>query len=603
MSGAIFIDPSADASQHPARDERAVRLVHALQGRSIVLIGMMGSGKTTIGRRLALRLGLDFVDADVEIEAAHRMTIPEIFKRHGEAYFRDGERRVMARLLAKGPQVLATGGGAFMNETTRAAIAERGLSIWFKADFDVLMRRVRKKSHRPLLQTADPEGTLHGLIEARYPTYALADITIISREGPHEAVVEDTMLGLEKYLAHPARDLPALERPQPMPPLDNFPNVSTPAVAGELETVEVKLGERSYDIHIGAGLIGTAGARIAAFSPGAACAIVTDENLARDHLPSLQASLDAAGLRHASVVVPAGEASKSYAMFERVCDEVIGAKMERGDLIVALGGGVVGDLAGFVAASVRRGMRFVQMPTSLLSQVDSSVGGKTGINSKHGKNLIGAFHQPSLVLADSDCFDTLPIREFRAGYAEVVKYGLIDDLAFFEWLEQNVEAVFKGGAARTYAIAKSCAAKAAVVARDEHETGDRALLNLGHTFGHAFERLTKYDGARLVHGEGVAIGMACAFRFSVAQGMCAGQDSGRVEAHLRAVGLPTRIQDIPGWTGDADAIVDAMFQDKKVQRGALTFILARGIGQSFIAKNVAAEDVRRFLASELNTGH
>lgn len=603
MSGAIFIDPLADASQHPARDERAVRLVDALQGRSIVLIGMMGSGKTTIGRRLALRLGLDFVDADVEIEAAHRMTIPEIFKRHGEAYFRDGERRVMARLLAKGPQVLATGGGAFMNETTRTAIAERGLSIWFKADFDVLMRRVRKKSHRPLLQTADPEGTLRGLIEARYPTYALADITIISREGPHEVVVEDTMLGLEKYLAHPARDLPALERPQPMPPLDNFPNVSTPAVVGELETVEVKLGERSYDIHIGAGLIGTAGARIAAFSPGAACAIVTDENLARDHLPSLQASLDAAGLRHASVVVPAGEASKSYAMFERVCDEVIGAKMERGDLIVALGGGVVGDLAGFVAASVRRGMRFVQMPTSLLSQVDSSVGGKTGINSKHGKNLIGAFHQPSLVLADSDCFDTLPIREFRAGYAEVVKYGLIDDLAFFEWLEQNVEAVFKGGAARTYAIAKSCAAKAAVVARDEHETGDRALLNLGHTFGHAFERLTKYDGTRLVHGEGVAIGMACAFRFSVAQGMCSGQDSGRVEAHLRAVGLPTRIQDIPGWTGDVDAIVDAMFQDKKVQRGALTFILARGIGQSFIAKNVAAEDVRRFLASELNTGH
>jgi 3-dehydroquinate synthase len=273
--------------------------------------------------------------------------------------------------------------------------------------------------------------------------------------------------------------------------------------------------------------------------------------------------------------------------------------MERGDIVVALGGGVVGDLAGFAAATVRRGMRLVQIPTSLLAQVDSSVGGKTGINSPHGKNLIGAFHQPSLVIADTSALATLPEREFRAGYAEIVKYGLIDDADFFYRLEAEWANVFAGGPARTRAIAKSCAAKAAVVIRDETEQGDRALLNLGHTFAHAFERLTNYDSERLVHGEAVALGIACAFRFSNAQGLCSGQEAMRVVHHLDTVGFRTRIGNIPGWNADAGAIVEAMFQDKKVQRGALTLILARGIGRSFIAKNVAAADVRSFLGAEL----
>ena len=275
------------------------------------------------------------------------------------------------------------------------------------------------------------------------------------------------------------------------------------------------------------------------------------------------------------------------------------AKIERNDLVIAFGGGVVGDLTGFAAAVLRRGVRFVQVPTTLLAQVDSSVGGKTGINSPHGKNLIGAFHQPSLVIADTALLDTLSEREFKAGYAEVVKYGLIDDPAFFDWCEANWSRVIAGGPERDHAVAVSCRAKAAIVARDEREEGDRALLNLGHTFAHALERLTNYDSSRLVHGEAVAIGLALAFRFSQRLGLCSGQDAGRVARHLDQVGLPSRLRQVPGGAGRADAIVEAMTQDKKVKRGVLTFILARGIGRSFIAPGVPAEEVRGFIESEL----
>ncbi len=365
------------------------------------------------------------------------------------------------------------------------------------------------------------------------------------------------------------------------------------------ETVHVPLPGRAYDILIGGGLLASAGERIAALAPGAACGVVTDTGVDAIHGPALRASLDAAGLRHETIVVPAGEASKSYDRLREVCDGILAARLERGDLVVALGGGVVGDLAGFAAAVVRRGMLFVQIPATLLAQVDSSVGGKTGINSAHGKNLVGAFHQPGLVLADVDVLDTLSPREFKAGYAEVVKYGLIDDPAFFAWLEAHHRGVFAGGPDRVHAIRTSCAAKAAVVVRDEREDGDRALLNLGHTFAHAFERITAYDGSRLVHGEAVAIGLACAFRFSARLGLADGQDAGRVEGHLRTVGLPTRIRDIPGWDAGGDAILAAMAQDKKVKRGALTFILARGIGRSFVAPGIDGQDVRAFLDAEL----
>jgi len=300
--------------------------------------------------------------------------------------------------------------------------------------------------------------------------------------------------------------------------------------------------------------------------------------------------------------VAPGEKSKNFATLERVVDEVLAAKFERGDVVIALGGGVVGDLAGFVSGIVRRGMKFIQMPTSLLAQVDSSVGGKTGINTQRGKNLVGVFQQPVLVLADTGVLDTLPEREFRAGYAEVAKYGLIDRPEFFAWLEANWRDVFSGGEARTHAIAESCRAKAEVVARDEFETGDRALLNLGHTFGHALEAATQYDGTRLVHGEGVAIGMALAHRFSSRLNLCSMDDAHRVEAHLRAVGLPVSPLEIPGELPGAERMLDFIAQDKKVSRGALTFILTNGIGQSFVARDVPPSEVLAFLQNILQPG-
>jgi 3-dehydroquinate synthase len=374
--------------------------------------------------------------------------------------------------------------------------------------------------------------------------------------------------------------------------------MTAPLRSGEPTVVQVALGARAYDIVIGRGLLASLGARIKALRGGARVALVTDEAVARHHLGAAEDSLNAAGIDAARIVVPVGEGSKSYATFETVCEAIIAARIERNDLVIALGGGVIGDLAGFAAASVRRGLDFVQVPTTLLAQVDSSVGGKTGINSRHGKNLVGAFHQPVMVVADTALLDTLPQREFRAGYAEVAKFGLLGDAAFFSWLETNWKDVFSGGAAREHAIAVCCRGKAGIVARDERETGERALLNLGHTFGHALEAACGFSG-RLLHGEGVALGMVLAFEFSARKGLIAAADAERARAHLAAVGLPTHIKDIPGGAPGIDELMNLIAQDKKVKRGTLTFILVRGIGQAFIANDVDAADVRAFLADKL----
>ncbi len=361
-------------------------------------------------------------------------------------------------------------------------------------------------------------------------------------------------------------------------------------------TVGVDLGPRSYDILIGPGLLGRAGAELMRLHPGVRAAIVTDATVAGLHLEQLRESFSAVGLSHTDIVLAPGEATKSFDQLAAVVDRILAVRLERGDVVVALGGGVVGDLAGFAAGIVRRGMRFVQVPTTLLSQVDSSVGGKTGINTSHGKNLVGVFMQPRLVIADTATLDTLPPREFRAGYAEVVKYGLINDAGFFAWLEQNRDAVFAGGPARTEAIAASCRAKAAIVAADEYETGSRALLNLGHTFGHALEAAAGY-GTGPVHGEAVAIGMALAFRFSARHRLCAPADAERVAAHLAAAGLPTTIGAV-GAAPSVDELMRLIAQDKKVKGGRLTFVLARGIGAAYIADDVAAADVAAFLEDE-----
>ena len=368
-------------------------------------------------------------------------------------------------------------------------------------------------------------------------------------------------------------------------------------------TVKVALDARSYDIVIGRGLMASLGARIAALRAGANAAIVTDESVARYHLPAAEAALADAGVATTRVIVPAGEGSKSFRIFEQVCEAIIDARIERSDIVVALGGGVIGDLAGFAASVVRRGLDYVQVPTTLLAQVDSSVGGKTAINSAHGKNLVGAFHQPILVLADTAVLDTLPAREFRAGYAEVAKYALLGDAAFFAWLEANWRDVFAGGnssgsSAREHAIAVSCRAKAAIVARDERETGERALLNLGHTFGHALEAACGFSD-RLLHGEAVAAGMALAFAFSARQGLLPAAEAERAIRHLAAVGLPTRPSDIPGGLPSVDRLMDLIAQDKKVKRGMPTFILARGIGAAFVETGVDQENVRAFLGEKL----
>ncbi len=363
--------------------------------------------------------------------------------------------------------------------------------------------------------------------------------------------------------------------------------------------VRVELGERAYDIEIGSGLLHQAGEMISTRLGKRKCAIVTDENVARLHLDKLRQSLTQAGLQHDVIVQSPGEATKNFTPLAKACEQLLQMEIERGDLIIAFGGGVIGDFAGFAASILRRGMNFVQIPTTLLSQVDSSVGGKTGINTKQGKNLVGTFHQPSLVIIDTDVLETLPARELRAGYAEVVKYGLIDDPVFFSWLENYGERILAGDVqARTHAIATSCRAKARIVAQDERESGVRALLNLGHTFGHALEAWAGYDGS-LLHGEGISIGMVMAFELSEQLGFCTKGASARVEKHFKSVGLPTRVADIarnnePG----ANGLLKSMAQDKKVKDSKLVFIMAHDIGESFIDREVPMDALSNYLQSQ-----
>jgi 3-dehydroquinate synthase len=367
----------------------------------------------------------------------------------------------------------------------------------------------------------------------------------------------------------------------------------------QTQTLQVELGPRAYPIKIGHGLLAQLPDLLKPLLARPKLAIVTDSNIAPLYGEKLQKTLQKAGIEADLFVVKAGESAKSFAVLERLSEDLLAAKIERDDVVLALGGGVVGDLTGFAAAILRRGCRFVQVPTSLLAQVDSSVGGKTGINSPLGKNLIGAFYQPSLVVIDPDVLTTLPPRHLRAGYAEIIKYGLINDVGFFNWLEENGTRLLAGDASATiHAIKTSCAAKAAIVARDERESGERALLNLGHSFGHALEALTGF-GERLYHGEAVALGSALAFRFSAALGLCASDEAARVISHFATVGLPTNIMAIdPEGSITAEAMLGAMMQDKKMHGGHLTLILARAIGDSFMDHDVDMTALKEFLLKE-----
>ena len=363
------------------------------------------------------------------------------------------------------------------------------------------------------------------------------------------------------------------------------------------DTVKVALGERSYDIVIGSGACADIGTHLNPILRRPRLAVVTDETVYRLHGETLGAALNAARIDHRTIILPPGEGTKDWTHLEVLTDRLLDAKVERGDVIAAFGGGVVGDLVGFAASILRRGVDFVQIPTTLLAQVDSSVGGKTAINTRHGKNLVGAFHQPRLVLADIDFLQTLPEREYLAGYAEVVKYGLIDDAPFFDWLDANREAIAKRDpAALQYAVTVSCKAKARIVAADEREEGVRALLNLGHTFGHALEAETGYSD-KLLHGEGIAIGLVLAFDLSVQLGICPVDDAARVRAHLSALGMRTSPSE--AGVGDVTALIDHMKQDKKVRQDVVTFILARGIGKSFISRDVKLDQVGALLTAAL----
>lgn len=367
----------------------------------------------------------------------------------------------------------------------------------------------------------------------------------------------------------------------------------------DVQCVNVPLGDRAYDIFIGPGLIGQAGAKISELLHRPKLAIITDANVAALHLKSLQASLRQAGITSEALILPAGEATKNWQALEQSVEWLLEQKIERDDVVVAFGGGVIGDLAGFAAAILRRGVRLVQMPTSLLAQVDSSVGGKTGINSPRGKNLVGAFHQPSLVLADVEVLNTLTPRDFIAGYGEVVKYGLLGDADFFHWLEENGPTMASGDmATRISAITKSCQMKADIVAADETEQGDRALLNLGHTFGHALEAATGYSD-RLLHGEGVAIGCALAFEVSQRLGLCPQEAPSRVRQHLRQMKMKVDLSDIAGELPDADALITLMGQDKKVKAGTINYIMASDIGAAFVTADVDPKVVHAVLSDAL----
>ncbi|MDD2876815.1 MAG: 3-dehydroquinate synthase [Acidiphilium sp.] len=529
--------------------------------RSIVLVGLMGAGKSVIGKRLAAKLNLPFHDSDLEIEAAAGISVAEIFSRHGESYFRAGERRVIARLLADGPIVLATGGGAFMDAQTRTLIAARGIAVWMRAPIPVLLRRVAGRTHRPLLNAGDPAGVLMRLSAARAPVYAEADIIIDSTEDPPDMTTDAVLAALARHVT--ARIIP------------------------------VDLPDAGYSVVIGRGILAGAGARLAAALPQRRVIVVTDEHVAAAHLPRLTGALDDAGFIHDTLIVPPGEASKSLTRFTDLIEAILALKPERQTAIVALGGGVVGDLAGFAAAATLRGLPFAQIPTSLLAQVDSSVGGKTGINSRHGKNLIGAFHQPRIVIIDSDTLATLPRREAAAGYAEILKAGLIANVALYEWCEAHGVALLDGDRdLQETAIARAVAFKAGVVVADPHETAGhdgRALLNLGHSFAHTFEAETGF-GAALLHGEAVAIGLVCAFDLSARLGHCDPAIAPRIAAHLVDVGLPQRID---GWP--AEALLAHMRSDKKMRDGKLAFVLARGIGAAFTSSDVPPAAVRETL--------
>lgn len=529
------------------------------KNNNIFLVGLMGAGKTTIGRLLARKLNRRFVDADHEIEARTGATIPWIFEIEGEACFRRREADVIRDLSAQQGLVLATGGGAVLDPKSRALLAERGTVIYLRASIGSILQRTAHDKNRPLLQTADPRGKLEQLWTERDPLYReIADLVIDTGRPNVQSMVQTILDQL-------AAQENARARKHARTAMNEQAHI----------TLNVELGERSYPIEIGAGLLDDA-ALLARHIGGHKVAIVTNTTVAPLYLDKVAGHLRAAGRDVLEIILPDGEEHKNWQSLNLVYDALLQHKCDRKTTLVALGGGVIGDLTGFAASSYMRGVPFVQIPTTLLAQVDSSVGGKTGINHPLGKNMIGAFYQPRAVIADTATLATLPARELSAGLAEVIKHGAILDADFFDWIEANIEPLIaRDRHAIGYAIARSCEIKSDVVRKDEREGGLRAVLNFGHTFGHAIENGLGY-GAWL-HGEAVGCGMVMAADMSARLGLIEPAAVERVRALVRAAGLPAVAPDL----GEARWI-ELMEVDKKNEGGEIRFILLKPLGSPSI---------------------
>lgn len=526
---------------------------------NIVLVGMPGSGKTTVGRLLAKKLHKTFVDSDEEIQRRTGVTIPHIFDVEGEAGFRQRECAILKELAQRKNIVLATGGGAVLSPANRELLKQCGMVVYLKSSVHDLWHRTGHDHNRPLLQTADPHAKLQSMYDQREPRYLeIADI-----------VMHTGKQSVHMLLAKLLERLAALQET----PIKQEISV--------MQTLTVGLAERSYPIHIGSGLLQRTAELLLPHMPGKRTVIVTNTTVAPLYLDRLQSNLEQQGVRCSSIVLADGEQYKNADSINTIYNELLSAHSERGTPLVALGGGVIGDMTGFAAATYLRGVPFIQIPTTLLAQVDSSVGGKTGINHPLGKNMIGAFYQPRLVLADIDTLETLPDKELSAGLAEVIKYGLIRDLPFLAWLETNMDKLrARDKAALQYAISRSCQNKAEVVAADERESGERALLNLGHTFGHAIENGMGY-GVWL-HGEAVAAGTVMAADLSCRLGWLNEADVQRVRTILQRAGLPVIAPAL-----GADKYLRLMGLDKKVEAGRIRFVLLRALGQAVIESDVA----------------
>lgn len=560
-----------------SRDE-----VKALLKKPIVLVGMMGAGKTTIGKALANKLGWPFYDSDDEIIRSVGKSISDIFTEDGEPAFRELERSTIKRLLVNGPCVISSGGGGIAIPETAQAIVEKSLCIWLDAPVSVLVGRTQD-SDRPLLKHGDPQDVLTALLEKRRPSYSRAHVHVLDDGLTPDEIVGRCLLQIREYLyAHASSE----EKDKHVP---------------EALCLTVSLSERSYPVFIGSGLLKQPAVWLGHDLQGRNAFILTDYNVRERLTDQLIETLKPLMKSVAMMELQPGEQTKSFDRYQAVLEWLIENGVKRDSLVIAVGGGVIGDLAGFVASTILRGIDFVQVPTTLLSMVDSSVGGKTGINSKSAKNMIGTFYQPRSVVIDLESLLTLPRREWLAGYAEIVKYGLLGDAEFFEWLEDHgADMLADDPAFVMHAIETSCSMKADIVRKDEREeNGLRALLNLGHTFAHALEAVAGYDGT-LLHGEAVSVGMVLAARLSHHLGHIPEEDVIRIQTHLNSVGLMTDIRQIPfKQPVTIDQLLSAMAKDKKAAVDGLKFVVLKHIGSAELQSGIDPQIIRTLLEESI----